>query len=204
MKITKIIVPPLDVNCYIVEDENSHNCILFDVGGGYEEVINIAKDRKLTPVAAIFTHGHFDHVLDGEKVKMSGIKVYMTEKDEKLFDGRGDLARYCGVKFTPFKPDFYLEEKDYNICGIKFSTIFTPGHTAGSCCFLFDNFILSGDTLFKGNFGRYDFPTGSLSELKGSIKNKIFNLSDNLIVYPGHGEHTVLGWEKEHNAINEY
>lgn len=203
MDLIKVVVPPLDANCYIIKADDNNNCIAVDVGGGYEKVKEIIYGRGYNLVAAVFTHGHFDHVLDGAKIKNDGVKIYMTEKDEKLFDGRGDLARYCGVKFTPFKADGYLEEKEYDLGGVKFSVKFTAGHTAGSCCLLFDGFLLSGDTLFKGTFGRYDFPSGSLEELKKSIVEELFVLPDDTVVYSGHGAPTTIGEEKENNEINE-
>ena len=96
-----------------------------------------------------------------------------------------------------------MKEGDYEIGGIKFSVIFTPGHTAGSCCFLFGDVLISGDTLFYGGYGRTDFPTGSFDDIKKSINNKLFALPRSTKVYPGHGEPTTIGEEIRSNPVNE-
>ena len=204
MTIIRNVVPPLNANCYIVADERTNNCLIVDVGGGYDEIMKTIKECKFTPVGAIFTHGHYDHALDGYKLKNAGIPVYIMEKDEELLQGRGNLARYCGVKMTPFTADGYLTEGDCRVGDVKFKTIFTPGHTAGSCCFLFGDTLLSGDCLFKGNFGRCDFPSGSIEDMKNSVFVKLYSMPDETVVYPGHGEPTTIGEEKKGNPLNEY
>lgn len=204
MNIIRQVVPPLNVNCYIVADEKTKNCILFDVGGGFDKVKELTDSLGYKIVGAAFTHGHYDHALDGQKVKDSGIPVYVTRKDEELLQGRGNLARYCGVKMQPFAATEYLAEGDYEIGEFKFKVLYTPGHTAGSCCFSFGDFLLCGDTLFKGNYGRCDFPSGSLDDMKKSVFDKLFTLPENTVLYPGHGEPTTVGDEIKDNPINDY
>lgn len=203
IKITSEIVPPLDVNCYIITDEDSGNRLIVDVGNGFQKIMQLfGKDHNI--VGALFTHGHFDHAVDGYKFGKQGIRTYMTEKDNEILSTSANLGRYCGVKTTPYSVDEFLEEKDYNIGGIMFKVIFTPGHTAGSCCFLVGDTLLSGDTLFYGSYGRCDFPTGNFEQIKKSIKDKLFTLPPETKVYPGHGEPTTIGEETRSNPINEY
>lgn len=203
IKIITRIVPPLDANCYEVIDESTDNRLIIDVGGGFDDVLeSVGNKGKI--VGALFTHGHFDHALDGYKFSDRGVKTYITEKDNELLSNSGNLGRYFGVKTVPYTADAFLKEGDTEIGGIKFRTIFTPGHTAGSCCFLFGNTLLSGDTLFYGSFGRTDFPTGNFNELKNSIKEKLFALPPDTKVYAGHGEPTTIGEEIKYNSINEY
>ena len=100
--------------------------------------------------------------------------------------------------------DVYVKDGDeITIAGMDFRVIATPGHTAGGCCYYFKEvgFLLSGDTLFAESVGRTDFPTGSMSELVRSIKEKLFLLPDDTKVYPGHGESTTIGHEKEYNPF---
>ena len=203
IKIITRIVPPLNVNCYEVIDENTDNRLIVDVGGGFKEVLSDIEDKSKI-VGALFTHGHFDHALSGYQFAKTGVKTYITEKDNELLSSDGNLGRYFGVKTVPYVADEFLKEGDTEIGGIKFRTIYTPGHTAGSCCFFFGDTLLSGDTLFYGSFGRADFPTGSIEDLNKSIKEKLFTLPADTKVYPGHGEPTTIGEEIRHNPINEY
>lgn len=204
MNIIRQIVPPLNVNCYILADEKTKNCIVIDAGGGYDVVKQTTDSLGYKIIGAAFTHGHYDHALDGHKFKENGVPVYITQKDEELLQGRGNLARYCGVKMQPFTSDGYLTEGDNEIGEFKFKVLFTPGHTAGSCCFLFGDTLFCGDTLFKGNYGRCDFPSGSMEDMKKSIFGKLFLLPVGTILYPGHGEPTTIGDEIKDNPINDY
>lgn len=202
--IIRKIVPPLNANCYILADEVLKKCLIIDVGGGFDEVVSVVNERGYTVVGALFTHGHYDHALDGIKCKEAGIPVYITRKDQELIDGRGNLARYCGVTMTPFVADGYLQEGINDIGGFSVEVVFTPGHTAGSCCFIVDGTIYSGDTIFKGNFGRFDFPSGSFQDLKKSVFDVVYSYPDKTPIYPGHGDPTTVGEEKEGNSLNAY
>ena len=102
------------------------------------------------------------------------------------------------------EPDGYVHDGD--ICteaGISFRVIATPGHTRGSCAYYFEEekFIIGGDTLFLESVGRTDFPTGSMSKLVKSVKEKLFVLPDEVKVFSGHGEATTIGHEKQHNPF---
>ena len=123
-----------------------------------------------------------------------------------MLSNSGNLGRYFGVKTVPYTADVFLKEGDTEIGGIKFRTIYTPGHTAGSVSYYIpqEGVLLSGDTLFYGSFGRTDFPTGNFNELKNSIKEKLFALPPDTKVYAGHGEPTTIGEEIKYNSINEY
>lgn len=202
MKILTKIVPPLDVNCYTIIDETTDNRLIIDVGAGFDEIMK-DNPQKEKIVGALFTHGHFDHAVDGYKFQNIGVKTYITETDNEILSNSKNLGKYCGVKTTPYVADVFLKEGDYEIGGIKFSVILTPGHTAGSCCFLFGDVLISGDTLFYGGYGRTDFPTGSFDDIKKSIKDKLFALPCGTKVYPGHGEPTTIGEEIRSNPVNE-
>ena len=89
------------------------------------------------------------------------------------------------------------EERDFD--GISVKCIYTPGHTDGSVCYLIENNLFSGDTLFKRSIGRCDLPTGNMDILEDSIKNIIYKMDENIVVYPGHGEETTIGYEKKNN-----
>ena len=97
--------------------------------------------------------------------------------------------------------EFELELKEYEIAGMSFKVVATPGHSIGSVSFIFDNFVVSGDALFKGSIGRTDLPTGNLEQLLTSIQTQLFVLPNQMAVYPGHGEPTTIEIEKRTNPF---
>ncbi len=100
--------------------------------------------------------------------------------------------------------DFYVkDEEEITIAGVTCRLIATPGHTKGSCCYYFesDKILISGDTLFQESVGRTDLPTGSMSTLVRSVKEKLLPLPESVKVYPGHGDSTTIGHEKKYNAF---
>jgi glyoxylase-like metal-dependent hydrolase (beta-lactamase superfamily II) len=97
--------------------------------------------------------------------------------------------------------DYYFEEKSYEFKELKIEIIYTPGHTKGGVCFLIENHLFTGDTLFFKSIGRTDLPTGDFTSLISSIKNQLFGLPNETIVYPGHGENTSIGFERENNPF---
>ena len=102
-----------------------------------------------------------------------------------------------------FTADCFLREGKNEIGGIMLEVIKTPGHTAGSVCILIEDKLFSGDTLFALSYGRCDLPTGDFTELKNSLLNKIFTLSGEIEVLPGHGGKTTINHERKYNPINE-
>ena len=196
-------VPPLGANCYTVYDTESKNCLIIDLGGDFSKIISQANSLNLNVKGVILTHGHFDHVLGAKNCKENGIPVYISQEDAKMLTSYTNLSEYAGYGRLNFEADFILKEGANKIGGIEFDVIKTPGHTEGSICLLFDNLLFSGDTLFALSYGRYDFPTGDFSQLKNSILNKLFTLSDNVEVLPGHGGKTTIKHERKYNPINE-
>ena len=108
-----------------------------------------------------------------------------------------------GLDFSVTPDIFYEDEAEIEAAALKCKLIATPGHTSGGCCYYFekDNILISGDTIFEESIGRTDYPTGSLSELIRSVREKLFCLPDETIVYPGHGELTTIGHEKAYNPF---
>ena len=135
---------------------------------------------------------------------MSGVKIYAAENEANVLqDMHLNLSQMFGI---PCKVAADVLLKDGEVCTVEnmsFQVITTPGHTEGSCSFYFeeDDCLISGDTLFEGSVGRTDFPTGSMSVLVRSIKQKLFKLPDATTVYPGHGGATTIGWEKSNNPF---
>lgn len=199
MEITKVVVGDLQVNCYIVS--NGADAVVIDPGDEYENIINGAQGKKIK--AVLLTHGHFDHTGAVNKFQKDGAEVYVSKKEEHMLsDGYSCLAEPFGFPFNKIKADHVFSDGDIlEIANMTFKVILTPGHTTGSVCFLADDILFSGDTLFQGSVGRWDFPGGDFEVLTSSIKEKLYALPENTVVYAGHGGETTIGEEKMSNPF---
>ena len=171
-----------------------------------DKIIAFADGKGLKITDIILTHGHFDHMLALAELKAAtGARLSVFEKTERFLEDRVlNLCHYMGIELSPIKADNILYDGDMiNFGENRIKVIATPGHTKGSCCYYFeeDQVLISGDTLFQESVGRTDFPTGSMSALVRSVKEKLFSLPDETRVYPGHGMMTTIGYEKENNAF---
>lgn len=205
MKIYKYHTGPLKVNTYVLVSEDSKNAVAIDIGGDVEMLENEEKKHGFKIVAVLLTHGHFDHIGGVKYFKDRGAKVYIGNGDKEFLCNKSlNLSLYFGENIQVFDADYTVSDGDeFTVNDVKFKVIETPGHTKGSVCYLTENYLFSGDTLFERSFGRVDFPTGSIDDLVASA-SKLFNLEGNYTVLPGHGEETDLQSEKDNNPINEY
>jgi glyoxylase-like metal-dependent hydrolase (beta-lactamase superfamily II) len=184
----KIPVGPLETNCYIVSCEISGNTFIIDPGDSPKVISNHIFRNEFIPKAIILTHGHPDH--------LGALKILKGEFNIPLYMHRGDagMVKFIGIDSA----EKYLSDNDMLELGReKFRIIYTPGHSKGSICILGDGILFSGDTLFFQGVGRTDLPGGSNKELLDSLKNKLFTLPPETIVYPGHGRETTIGKETE-------
>ncbi len=184
-------------NTYLIN--NGLDAILVDPGEGIREYLEEIKKYNIK--AILLTHGHIDHI-DGIKYFLN-TDIYIYKDEAEFLDSKSLSLYEAFGKLKPFNKDnlkiHLLEEGIINLLGFKIEVIHTPGHTKGSCCYLFnDNILFSGDTLFQVSVGRTDFPTGSMSELNNSLE-KLKKLDDTVKVYPGHGAETTIGFEKKYN-----
>jgi len=205
-EILKIVVGPLEVNCYIVFDKNTKEGVVIDPGGDAEEIKAALKDNGVITKYIIDTHGHFDHVgANGLLKDALGCPVAIHQEDEPLLEYAHDQAIMYGLK-TPRqpKPDMLLKDgEDISFGRLKMRVIHTPGHTRGGICLYMraQKVIFTGDTLFAGSVGRTDFEGGSTKALMDSIKRKLLTLGDDVSVFPGHGPDSTIGEEKEVNPF---
>ena len=168
------------------------------------EMASMVYDKKV--IGILLTHAHFDHFLTLKELMLkSGAPCYLTKKAyAKLTDAEANGSMYFGYlkqfDFTGCEFKYLSDGKTEQIGSFSFKTIFTPGHTDCSVCFLFDEAIFTGDTLFQQGVGRTDLPTGSWFVLKQSLK-QLMKLPGDLIVYPGHGDPTSI---KEESLNNPY
>lgn len=205
LKIGKITLGSCQTNCYFVYNADSKNVLVFDPADRGDLLYSKLTDAGFTVEAILLTHGHFDHIWGVEKLKeLSGVKVYAFEAEEELCMDAGMNISAAAGRACSLKPDMLLKDgEEVTIGEYTFRAIATPGHTKGSGCFYFeeDKMLISGDTLFQESVGRTDFPTGSMSTLVRSIKDKLMVLPEEVKVYPGHGESTTIGYEKENNPF---
>ena len=197
MKVYSLQTGPLQNNVYIIESGNK--AIIVDCGMDYETVSNFLLKKGLTATTVLLTHSHFDHTLTASRFQQDGAKVYISTVDGEKVENGDILAEDFGLTAKAFTPDFLVNDNDIiEIENLTFKVILTPGHTDGSVCYLVENYLFSGDTLFFLSIGRTDFPTGDFSEMKKSLQ-RLTLLGRDLIVYPGHGEQTTLAFEVKNN-----
>jgi len=191
---------PLGANNYLLTDGNE--AVLIDCSEVKQEILDELKDKTLKYI--LLTHGHFDHVLGVNGMKeCTGAKVLVHKDDISRMEESANIMQTFGVigVETP-KADDYINDNDLLKFGdTEIKIIHTPGHTEGCVCYLIDGKLFSGDTLFRDSVGRCDLPGGNFSKLSDSIKNILFKLDDNIVVYPGHGPETTIGYEKKYNEI---
>lgn len=170
MEIEKVIVGELEENCYIVSEDNS--CLVIDPGSEFHKIQNKIGNKKVLGV--LLTHHHFDHV--------GALKEVLSCYETKVYDFNN------------------LEEKEYLIGPFKFNVIINPGHTTDSISFYFreEKVMFVGDFIFLDSIGRCDLEGGNFSSMRESIK-KIKAYADDIVIFPGHGDKTTLGYEKGNN-----
>lgn len=205
LKIGKFVLSACATNCYFVYEEGKKDVIFFDPGDQGELIYEKLTQAGFSVAAIYLTHGHFDHIEGCNELReLSGAKIYALDEEADICkDVRLNLSEDFGMAYAVV-PDGYVHDGD--ICteaGISFRVIATPGHTRGSCVFYFeeDGILIGGDTLFQESVGRTDFPTGSMSTLVRSIKEKLLVLPDEVKVFPGHGESTTIGHERKYNPF---
>ncbi len=187
-------------NCYIVMDNDTKRAMVIDPAGDVNRIMKVLEYNKMSLDYIVLTHCHGDHI--------GGIKELMERTDAKiaihikdalgLKDESVNLAPYVGIENPNIDPDIFLEENDVITVGnLNFKIIHTPGHTKGSMCIYGNNALFSGDTLFRGTWGRTDLPSSSFEEIINSIEKKLIKLPDDTIVYPGHGKPTIISDEKK-------
>lgn len=193
----------LGVNNYLLIDEKTKEACLIDCTQDTKELGDALKehDAKLTKI--ILTHGHFDHVLGVNDVRAKyGAKSFINTEDMFLVKNINQSMAKFGIGNEVETPIIDGEIEDIIKVGeLEIKSIHTPGHSLGGMCYLVEDCLFTGDTLFNLSVGRCDLYGGSFPQLKSSIEEKIFTLDEKIKVYPGHGATSTVGYEKHHNEF---
>ena len=196
MVIDRLVLGGLQTNCYCLRaSKGATQCLIMDTGAdGIEPLIDFLKENTLNPAAAVFTHGHHDHINGATLLRKHFPEVrFVIHKDDSkaLRDLAGDL------KAAPIERDGPIE-----LAGIKLEVLHTPGHTPGGICLYSKSqgVVFTGDTLFAGAIGRTD-SRGSTDQLMQGIKDKLLVLPGEVVVFPGHGPSTTIARERRLNQF---
>ena len=201
MKIITVPNGQLNANAYFVINESNNKAVIIDCGmdiGALDQVIN---SNNLQVEGVLLTHWHFDHAYVASELQSRGKKIYVSKNDYEQLKDNTLLSYYFGFDPKPCKADITFSDGDIiDIANMQFKVLETPGHSSGSCCFLIENALFSGDTLFFESIGRSDFKDGNNKKIIVSLNN-LLSLTTNYTVYPGHGPKTSIFYERNNNPF---
>lgn len=205
MRICRLTVGPISTNCYIIVEESKKRALIVDPGGDADRIMNKIKELQVSVEAILLTHGHFDHMLAADTLREKyQMKVYLGQDDSELI--KNPMENVSGMFGKPMSThaDVLLRDGQVlELAGFEIKVLATPGHTKGGVCYYIEkeSVAFSGDTIFQASVGRSDFPTGSGASLSESIREKIFTLPEDTQLFPGHGDSTVVSYEKKYNMF---
>ena len=201
-----LMVGLLEVNCYILGDEETKEAVVIDPGGDEDAILAGLKYHGLQLKTIIDTHGHFDHVDANQPLKeATSAAIAIHEADAAMLaKPSAEAMFFTGNRLRLSAADILLKEGDVLTFGnYRLKVLHTPGHTPGGISLVMENspLVYVGDLLFQGSIGRTDFPGGSFDDLINAVKTKIFPLGDHYTVYSGHGPVTTVGQERKYNPF---
>ncbi len=200
----RFVVGALEVNCYVIADEETKEGIIIDPGDNVDEIYNYISKNGIIIKYIINTHCHFDHCGGNKKMKnLTNAELLIHEMEKPVLERMDTSAQIWGfyVDKSP-EPDRYLKDGDIlKVGNMNIEVIHTPGHSPGGICLKINNKVITGDTLFAGGIGRTDFPGGDYDTLMKSIREKLFTLPEDTEIYPGHGPSSTIRNEKYFNPF---
>jgi hydroxyacylglutathione hydrolase len=205
MVLMRLVVGPLQVNCFIVADEKTREAVVIDPGDDAADILKMIKDKDLKVKYIVNTHGHFDHIGANKAVKeATGAEILIHEADAPVMAHAAQQSMSFGMRpvSSPLA-DRFVKHGDVIAAGeIALKVVHTPGHSPGGICLLEQGVAFTGDTLFAGSIGRTDLPPGGdLKTLLRSIKKNLLTLPDDTKVFSGHGPASTIGDERRENPF---
>jgi len=200
-------LPPIGTQCYLVSHPGRRECAVFDAPlNAWPTIERYAVQTGFAITGLYYTHGHWDHTLDGWRFNEAGVPCFAHRGDRFMFESPGVMAAFSipGLEMKPCRIDNWLEDGSrMTIVGRPVEVRHVPGHSPGSVLYWFaeDGLAISGDAIFCGSVGRTDFPGCSFDELAASIRTRIFTLPDQTLLYPGHGPETSVQEEAGSNPF---
>lgn len=197
VRIRAVVVGALMENCYIVWKDGRSDALIVDPGADAQAIRAALAEEKKTAAAVLLTHGHFDHT--GALCAFEGLPIYISGDDDfMLNDPKTNVGgRFGDLAPRPAATAFVADGDRLSLAGMDISVLHTPGHTPGGVCYLFDDeLLLTGDTLFRGAYGRVDHPGGDFPTLLRSLK-RLLRLPKDYPIYPGHGESSTIFTERD-------
>ena len=202
--VRRLVVPPLDANCYIVACPQTHRAAVIDPGGDAPRILATLTGANLEAKAILLTHGHFDHMTAAAELQeATGAPAYAHPGDHGLLlRPSSGVAACLGIQIRPLTSVRPLHDGDSLTIGTLTVTVLaTPGHSPGSVCFLVGDAVFTGDTLFAGGIGRTDLSGGDPAALLQSLRDRLLTLPPATTVYPGHGLSTTIANERRSNPF---
>ncbi len=207
MILMRLVVGPLQVNCFLLADDKTKEAVVIDPGDDAPEILKIIREKGLKVKFIINTHAHFDHVGANRAIKeATGAELLMHKADAAVLATASSQSRSFGMNpVSSPEPDRFLKHGDVITAGeVSLKVLHTPGHTPGGISLLEEGLVFTGDSLFAGSIGRTDFPGGDLQTLLHSIRTNLMTLPDDTKVFSGHGPASTIGEERTENPfLNE-
>ena len=204
MNVELFTVGPLATNCYIVTCDKTRQSVIIDPGGISDELYESVNRRSITSV--LLTHGHFDHI-EGvgiiAEITRAPVKIHALDASMLTNPQLNGSTGMLGTNIMAPEASELLSDSDEITFGdSRLRVVYTPGHSQGSISFVNDNdFIICGDILFKLSVGRWDLNGGDYATLVNTLHTVFRPMPDKMVVYPGHGESTTIGFEKSYNPF---
>lgn len=199
MKVKSACIGSMGNNCYLIIDEKTNKSALVDCADDNAQMMDLIGDTELEYI--LLTHGHYDHIggVKGIKERL-GAKVVISDKDASMLcSSKLSLAAFTGAKHSNVDADILVNDGDSITLGdLDIKVLATPGHTKGSVCYLVENSLFAGDTLFFCSCGRTDLPGGDEYEMLDSL-HLLRDLDGDYQVYPGHDRFSTLDFERKNN-----